>query len=171
MNFMTLTTLIGLSPQARKIYDHMQKAGSISAREAMADYGITSATLARRICDLEGAGFKITRETREHPIHQRKYTRYSLASAGLPPMQEQAQSAVAAPEEPEGELKVGDRVQHVKTNSAVSGLIGVVKAPASRGGWVFCAWEGFTRGRTDERLGIPEGSGWEVQQHNLRKVA
>lgn len=95
MNFMTLTTILGLSPQARTIYDHIQKAGSISAREAMADYGITSATLARRICDIEAAGFVVNRDTREHPIHKRKYTRYSLASAGLPPMQEQ--SAATAP--------------------------------------------------------------------------
>lgn len=78
MNFMTLATLINLSPQARKIYAHMEKAGSISARDAILDYGITSATLARRICDLEGSGIPILRERRTHPIYRNAYTRYSI---------------------------------------------------------------------------------------------
>lgn len=95
MNFMTLVSILGLSPQARTIYDHIKKAGSISAREAMSDYGITSATLARRICDIEEAGIPVLRETREHPIHKRKYTRYSFAGAGLPAMQQQEGAATA----------------------------------------------------------------------------
>jgi DNA-binding MarR family transcriptional regulator len=96
MNFMTLATILGLSPQARTIYDHILKAGSISAREAMADYGITSATLARRICDIEAVGFVVYRETREHPIHKRRYTRYSIGdSESLSPMQQQEGAATA----------------------------------------------------------------------------
>ncbi|CUA90977.1 Helix-turn-helix domain [Chelatococcus sambhunathii] len=94
-----LAALLNLSPQARKIHDHMVKAGSISAREAMADYGITSATLARRICDIEEAGFVVKREQRVHPIHKRKYTRYSIDSEAVPP--------APAPEP----FKVGDRVR------------------------------------------------------------
>lgn len=70
---------INLSPLARTIYRHMQRAGSISAREAMADMGITSASLARRICDIEAEGFAVRRERRVHPVSQQPYTRYSLA--------------------------------------------------------------------------------------------
>ena len=101
---MSLATLINLSPQARKIHDHMVRAGSISARDAMGDYGITSATLARRICDLEGAGIAILRERKTHPIHKREYTRYSIK----PP---EAPSAATAPEAAPEPLKVGDKVR------------------------------------------------------------
>lgn len=69
-----------LSAQSQLIYRHMQRAGSISARDAMDDHGITSATLARRICDIEEEGFKITRDRRAHPITGRNYTRYSLTA-------------------------------------------------------------------------------------------
>lgn len=68
-----------LNPLAKKVYQHMQRAGSISAREAMADHGITSASLARRICDIEAAGFPIKRDRRTHPLSNQRYTRYSLA--------------------------------------------------------------------------------------------
>lgn len=61
------------------IMKHMKTAGSISAREAMIDYGITSATLARRICDIEERGTPIHRDRRVHPITKRSYTRYALA--------------------------------------------------------------------------------------------
>ena len=74
-----LVRSFGLSPQARLIFQHLERAGDISAREAMADYGITSATLARRICDIEGVGIKVTRIQRKHPITGRKYTRYALS--------------------------------------------------------------------------------------------
>lgn len=70
-----------LSDQARLIFQHMRRAGSISAREAYDDYSITSATLARRICDIELLeGWTVNRERRVHPISQRSYTRYSLVS-------------------------------------------------------------------------------------------
>lgn len=69
-----------LTDQQRTVYNHMRKAGSISAREAMDDYGITSATLARRICDLEEQGYEIERERKTHPITDRLYTRYSLVA-------------------------------------------------------------------------------------------
>lgn len=69
-----------LTPLAQKVYQHMNRAGSISAREAMADHGITSASLARRIVDIEEAGFKINRERRTHPLTNQQYTRYSLAA-------------------------------------------------------------------------------------------
>lgn len=69
-----------LSPQAQLIYKHMSRAQTISAREALADHGITSATLARRVCDIEKEGFKVNRERRNHPVTGRSYTRYSLAA-------------------------------------------------------------------------------------------
>ena len=68
-----------LAPQALKVYRHMERTGSISARDAMDDYSMTSATLARRICDLEVAGFEITRVRKTHPISGLRYTRYELA--------------------------------------------------------------------------------------------
>lgn len=67
-----------LSDQAQLVYRHMVRAGSISAREAMDDHGITSATLARRICDIEEEGFGVNRDRRVHPITGKRYTRYSL---------------------------------------------------------------------------------------------
>lgn len=69
-----------LSPLASKVLQHIRRAGSISAREAMADHGITSASLARRICDLEEAGINIKRERRKHPMTHQHYTRYSIAA-------------------------------------------------------------------------------------------
>lgn len=65
------------------IKNHMKRTGSISAREAMIDYGITSATLARRICDIEEAGNVVGRDRRTHPITHRSYTRYTLEQEAL----------------------------------------------------------------------------------------
>lgn len=70
--------VFNLSDQARKVYRHMEKAGSISARDAMDDYSMTSATLSRRICDIEAEGFKVTRLKRFHPMTGGQYTRYEL---------------------------------------------------------------------------------------------
>ena len=70
---------LNLSPLARKIVAHLVKAESISAREASNDYGITSASLTRRMTDIAEAGILITREPKKHPIHGRKYTRYCLS--------------------------------------------------------------------------------------------
>lgn len=69
-----------LADQALKVYRHMERTGSISARDAMDDYSMTSATLARRICDLEVAGFGITRVRKQHPMTGLRYTRYELAA-------------------------------------------------------------------------------------------
>lgn len=70
-----------LTDQARKVYQHMKKAGHITARAAMADYGISSGALTKRITDIQRAGFEVKKERARHPIHQRLYTRYSLAEA------------------------------------------------------------------------------------------
>ena len=76
-----LASLIQLGPQAKSILLHIEKTGSISALDAFTTYQITSATLARRICDLEEAGVKVLRERKVHPITTRSYTRYALAEA------------------------------------------------------------------------------------------
>ena len=57
-----------LSNQSLTIYNHMKRRGKggISAAEAMMDYGITSATLARRICDIEEVGIKVVRLRKKH---------------------------------------------------------------------------------------------------------
>jgi len=73
-----LVNALSLSPLCRTIIAHLERTGSISAREAMADYGITSATLSRRILDIKGAGFKISHVQRKHPVTGRRYTRYVL---------------------------------------------------------------------------------------------
>lgn len=70
-----------LTTQARQVLAHMERAGSISAREAMADYGITSATLARRICDLKQHGIRVEHNRRRHPVTGKLYTRYALVQA------------------------------------------------------------------------------------------
>lgn len=68
-----------LTPLCKTVFQHMKRCGSISAREAMSDHGVTSASLARRICDLEAEGFKIKRTRKEHPLTGKAYTRYELA--------------------------------------------------------------------------------------------
>lgn len=66
-----------LSPQSKRVLDMMEANGrSISAREAMLDLDITSATLARRVCDLEDAGLIIYRERNVNPGTGKRYTRY-----------------------------------------------------------------------------------------------
>lgn len=74
-----------LSPQALAVLSHLRKVGrkGVSAREAQFDLDITSATLARRICDLEEAGIEVTRVRKNHPTTGRKYTRYVLGEFGL----------------------------------------------------------------------------------------
>lgn len=67
-----------LSPQAKRVLAHMRLNGGTSAREAMTDLDITSATLARRIVDLEEAGYFIMRESKRNPVTGKRYTRYSL---------------------------------------------------------------------------------------------
>ena len=69
---------VNLTPQAKAVFEHIEKAGSISALDAFLTMGITSATLARRICDLEEQGVEITRERREHPTTGKRYTRYTI---------------------------------------------------------------------------------------------
>ncbi len=80
MNALTTIQEWVLAPQGRALLAHLQrvKRDGISAREALLDLTMTSATLARRICDLEEAGFKIERVKKKHPTTGRRYTRYVL---------------------------------------------------------------------------------------------
>jgi len=69
--------LSAASPQAFKVLLMMERNDfSITAREAMMDLDMTSATLSRRICDLEDLGVRITREQRKNPMSGKRYTRY-----------------------------------------------------------------------------------------------
>ena len=65
----------------RKVLGYIIKNGSISAREALLDLDITSASLTRRICDLEEKGVAIVRTQKKHPVTGKRYTRYTVAES------------------------------------------------------------------------------------------
>jgi hypothetical protein len=73
-----------LTPQAKAVVDFLRaNTAGISAQDAMLYLsGMTSATLARRICDLEEVGYTVVREKKLNPVTKRSYTRYKLASQG-----------------------------------------------------------------------------------------
>jgi hypothetical protein len=84
-----------LAPQHRKILTHVKRAGYITARGALIDYGI--AALPRRIADLTELGYEVRKENRTHPATGQRYVRYYVSQqpvAKTPP-----------------EFKVGDRVR------------------------------------------------------------
>lgn len=66
--------------QNQKIVSHLQKAGSITVREAIVEYSIQSLT--KRINELRDAGYPIISDTRFHPVTNQKYVRYSFADFG-----------------------------------------------------------------------------------------
>ena len=60
---------------------HMYKTGSISVREAMADYGMSGGHLTKIISQLRNdRQIDIVREMKMHPLTQTKYARYFLRS-------------------------------------------------------------------------------------------
>jgi len=63
--------------QNQKIIKHLQKAGSITVREALVEYSIQSLT--KRVQELRQSGFNIVSTVKHHPITKQKYTRYTLA--------------------------------------------------------------------------------------------
>jgi predicted transcriptional regulator len=72
-----MSLALDIYPQAMAVFKAMQNNDfSITAREAMLDLDMTSATLSRRICDLEEAGVEIVRERKVNPVSRKKYTRY-----------------------------------------------------------------------------------------------
>lgn len=71
-----LPNIAALSPQSQTVLKHIQKAGSITLREAILDHSVQS--LPRRIKDLREAGFDIVGSWKMHPITGQRYMRYSL---------------------------------------------------------------------------------------------
>jgi biotin operon repressor len=72
-----MITQMNVTPLAKKVYDHMlSNGGSISAREALLDLDITSASLARRITELSRAGYKIEHRKQVNRATEKSYTRY-----------------------------------------------------------------------------------------------
>lgn len=68
----------GLSPQAKVVYAHIAKAGSITQREAIVDHSVQSLT--RRISEIRDHMIGITAESRRHPITGQRYARYSFTN-------------------------------------------------------------------------------------------
>lgn len=62
--------------QHDKILKHLRKAGSITVREALVEYSISSLT--KRIQELRGRGYNIVSEWKSHPVTGQRYTRYKL---------------------------------------------------------------------------------------------
>lgn len=64
--------------QHKKILRHLNKAGSITVREALVEYSIASLT--KRISELRGMGHDIKGKTKHHPVTGQRYVRYTLAA-------------------------------------------------------------------------------------------
>lgn len=62
--------------QNQIILKHLQKAGSITVREAMVEYSVQSLT--KRIQELRESGVQIKSNTKFHPMTKQKYVRYTL---------------------------------------------------------------------------------------------
>jgi DNA-binding MarR family transcriptional regulator len=67
-----------MTPQAHRLLSYLYKNDSITARTALLDLNMTSATLARRICDLEEAGVTIERVRKRNPETGARYTEYTV---------------------------------------------------------------------------------------------
>lgn len=65
-----------LTPQAATLLRHLNAAGSITQREAMADHSIQSLT--KRVSELRRAGIPISTVNRKHPVTNQRYARYYL---------------------------------------------------------------------------------------------
>lgn len=72
----TTYVLASVCQQARTLFEFALKNEGVSALDAFVTFQITSATLARRICDLEQAGIPVERVRKKHPQTGRSYTRY-----------------------------------------------------------------------------------------------
>ncbi len=62
--------------QNAKILNHLKTQGSITVREAMVEYSVSSLT--KRIQELRGAGHNIISNVRHHKVTGQKYVRYTL---------------------------------------------------------------------------------------------
>lgn len=65
--------------QNQIILKHLEKAGSITVREALVEYSVASLT--KRIQELREAGHKIVSTVKHHPVTQQRYTRYTLEAS------------------------------------------------------------------------------------------
>jgi hypothetical protein len=66
------------------VMNHIVRTGSISIREAMADYGISGGSLTKYISILRNQyNWDIKREFRKHPITGTRYARYSMDKNAL----------------------------------------------------------------------------------------
>lgn len=63
--------------QEAKVLNHLKTVGSITVREAMVDYSISSLT--KRISNLRAEGHNIISNRKRHGVTGQEYTRYSLA--------------------------------------------------------------------------------------------
>lgn len=86
-NVATRHALGYVTPQAKTLYEFARKNDGVSALDAFVTFQITSATLARRMCDLERVGFTVTRKRRKHPQTGRHYTRYFVEPLADEPVQ------------------------------------------------------------------------------------
>lgn len=68
-----------MNSQHDKILKHLRKAGSITVREALVEYSISSLT--KRIQELRERGHDIVSEWKSHPVTGQRYTRYKLRSS------------------------------------------------------------------------------------------
>ena len=64
--------------QLSNIMKHLRTAGSITVREAMIEYHISSLT--KRIHELRQLGIDIMSVTKRHPVTGQRYVRYTLMS-------------------------------------------------------------------------------------------
>lgn len=68
--------LLSLTPQARKVLQHLSDTGTITQREAIMDHSVQSLT--RRITEIRDAGFAVDGRWKVHPITGQRYMRYSF---------------------------------------------------------------------------------------------
>jgi hypothetical protein len=64
------------STQHNNIMKHLRQAGSITVREAMIEYHVSSLT--KRIHELRMLGHDIVSNTKRHPVTGQRYVRYTL---------------------------------------------------------------------------------------------
>jgi len=68
--------LLALTPQARKVLQHLSDTGTITQREALLDHSVQSLT--RRVTEIRDAGFKVEGKWRTHPVTGQRYMRYTF---------------------------------------------------------------------------------------------
>lgn len=67
---------LSLTPQARKVLAHLEKTGSITAIDALNNYGIFR--LAGRIHEIRRIGIDVETQHKKHPVTGKQYGKYLL---------------------------------------------------------------------------------------------